>query len=274
MRRYNQVSASHFKFFVSNIKKKILKFKSTKWKKTIKKMNTIIKFFFKKYKQKKIIYFKFYATKKKYILLKYFNKPKKNYKYFIKRKKKLLKLFLNFNINKNICKFHYPSRRRFFFKEKLFIKKNFNTFFDGGFNWSFYKKILLRSRNKTYLTNKFFIHPEYRVDIILWRTFFFNNIYEVEKAIQGGQILLNNKKLYLKYYVKEGDILKVLKPISFFKHSNSFFISKIIFSHLQIDYYCGLIIILQNWHEYNPNNWKSIINLPLSLSKIKHLFLV
>ena len=122
--------------------------------------------------------------------------------------------------------------------------------------------------NRNYIFKKLFLRTEHRLDIFLWRLSFFHNIYECRKALTGGKILVNGRNLGWNTFLKKGDIIQV----------NSIFNAKLIRaktcslsyfnSFVEVDYYTGLIVVLKNLDEINPNDLSLFVPKRLNIDGI------
>lgn len=227
-----------FTFF---LKKRIVKFKRTKWKKikskifySIRQYNIYKKrliflhnvkflkrlhFFKKQVLAKKLFlntnFLSFFKKVKYFILSKKYKKLKRNLKYklsFFFNKpfyqkyqyfKKCLRLFFfNYKTLKVSNKFHV--RYKFLFKNMLLMKSSLLKYYAGCFSVHFFKQQPQSVFYKTRLANTL-IKPEFRLDILLWRLKIFSSPYLARFAIQKKLILVNHmviNKQFQKYYFK------------------------------------------------------------------------
>lgn len=293
-------------------KKRLLRLKRPKWKQIKSKINTnfknlktniskIIKLndlkFFKYIKilKKKLILKK--NIKKTYIFLKQLNYFLKNYyffrlkhrinsklEYYFNHRFKHLKYFFKKNfknfffIYRFINMSHFLSRYRYFFKNLLFMKSTVLKYFNGCFSVKFFKKISLTSIYKQNLIS-FFIKPEFRLDILLWRLKFFKSPYLARFAFQKNLIFINNNLTFSFYFFKQ-HFKRCLKGIqlislkaevkySFNNNLNHFIKSLLLSTFLEIDYYLGNIIILKNFKNLNFKDINSFLKEPLDFNKFK-----
>lgn len=212
-----------FSFF---FKKRILKFKRSKWKKIKSHILYILGrlLSFKK-KSKKIInvfksfvnnihyliYLKKYNFRLKFLKIfqniKYSIRKSKHFKFFFRRsilKKKyhsgkyFLKVkiftffirffFFNFGKIKKNSKMYI--RSRFIFKNTLVMKFTILKYFYNSISIKYLKKYFLQSKNVEYrikLSN-LFLRIEYRIDMLFWRLKFFQNPYFVRFALYNHKI--------------------------------------------------------------------------------------
>lgn len=227
-----------FTFF---LKKRILKFKRTKWKKiksrifySIKqyriykkrlislrfgKFLNNIRFFKKQIHNQNLFlstHFLTFLKKLKFFLIsKKYKKLKRNLKYKLKFffnkpfyqkhqyfKKCFRLFFFNYKTLKLSNKYH--TRYKFMFKNMLFMKCTILKYYAGCFRVPFFKKQPTSIIYKTRLANTF-IKPELRLDIFLWRLKFFSSPYLARFAIQKKLILINDfiiNKIFDKHYYK------------------------------------------------------------------------
>lgn len=227
-----------FTFF---LKKRIVNFKRTKWKKikskifySIRQYNSYKKrlislynvkflknlyFLKKQLQQKKILlkstFFFFFKKLKYFLISKKYKKLKRNLKYklkfFFKKpfymkhqyfKKCLSLFFFNYKSLRVSNKFHI--RYKFLFKNMLLMKASVLKYYAGCFSVHFFKIQSFSAFYSTRLANTF-IKPELRLDILLWRLKIFNSPYLARFAIQTKLILVNNlpiNKIFQKNYYK------------------------------------------------------------------------
>lgn len=227
-----------FTFF---LKKRILKFKRTKWKKikskifySIRQYNIYKKrlvllynvkflknlnYFKKKVLKKKLFlnpkFLSFFKKLKYFILSKKYKKLKRNLKYklkfFFKKPfyqkyqyfKKCFRLFFfNYKTLKASNKFHI--RYKFLFKNMLLMKASLLKYYAGCFSVKFFKNQPQSLFYKTRLANTL-IKPEFRLDILLWRLKIFSSPYLARFAVQKKLILVNTlpiNKVFQKHYFK------------------------------------------------------------------------
>ena len=244
--KYKFTNKKHiFPYFFS---KRILRFKRTKWKGIIKKINIIkknITFFSKVYKKKnKEQYLKNIALlkikiKQKFIfsnsflilLKKLTNKFRKKQILFLQKKLNLKKnlsiieqkkqLILNnffFNFIQIKIKTLFWKRAKFIFKDNLYMKIAFMKYFKGLFSISFFKRLFTKNNSRNYSLAKLFTTPEYRIDIFLWRLCIYNSPFLARYAIRNKEIKVfrkfnaffnASKILNFNFFLKQGDIIKI-----------------------------------------------------------------
>lgn len=302
-----------FSFF---FKRRILNFKRTKWKKikskifylirqyhTYKKRLISLKFcmFFKniKFLKKKLFlkktifnvkFIKFFKKLKIFILTKKYKKLKRNLKYklnfFFKKpfyqkfkffQKCFNLFFFNYKINKISSKQHI--RNKFFFKNMLFSKVSVIKYYYGCFPVKFFKKQLLTKIYRQDLAN-FFIKPEFRLDILLWRLKFFASPYLARFAFQKNLIYLNKFSTYehsvnnhsVKKILKKGDVISFNSTLKykFKKNLNSTIISLNLPAVFEFDYYTNQIILLKNLTDLNFKDINSLLKEPLNFYQFKN----
>jgi hypothetical protein len=297
-------------------KKRVLNLKRTKWKQIRSRIYYIMRHY-KRYKQK-FIYLKYrtflknikkcikiiknssFLIKKNYIIflkkLKVFFFSRKYKKLKFKLKNKLTYFFkrpyyqrynffsrcfnlffFNFKFIKLSHKFHL--RSRFFFKNRLLMKSSILHYFFGSIPVKKFKNIQFSKTFKNDLI-LFFIKPEYRLDILLWRLHFFISPYLARFAFQQNLIQINKanslnifyNKFYFKNSLNYGDTLSLNSKInySFQKNLLAFAPSLFLPTLFEIDYYTNNIVILKTLNNLNFIDINSILKEPLSMYKFKN----
>jgi ribosomal 50S subunit-recycling heat shock protein len=223
----------------------------------------IFSLFFNRFKQ--IFSIKKYRVRKK--SLKHRNKKKS-------KKSKLLNNFY-FNFTHVKSKLYSWSNQRWFFKEDLLMKSSIIKYFDNGFSIDFFKKQFIKNTKRAYAISSIFARPEFRADVLLWRLKYFNSIYLAQRGIKTGQILLNNKRIDSKFFLKQGDVLKIRfnKSYSFKKTLAKRFKVLFIPSFVEVDYYTNTVIILKNYFNFIGMDLNTVIKEPLCFYKFKNYIL-
>lgn len=297
-----------FSFF---LKKRVLNFKRSKWKKIKTKILYAIKQY-KKYRKRFIRlkfchffsnlkflkvcikfgqitfnskYFKFLKKLKLFFLSRKFKKLKRNLKYklnFYFKKPFYLRynffhkclnlFFFNFNTLRIASKFHL--RNRFLFKTILYAKAAILKYYFGCFSLKNFKKFHLSSFFVKDII-KFFVTPELRIDLLLWRLkffaspflskfAFFNNLISINTQCSYNSFLKKKSKYFFKHLLCAGDIITLHPKFQYNYKKNvtlsvsSFFLP----SFIEIDYYTNTIILLKNLN-LNLKDLNSILKEPL-----------
>lgn len=140
---------------------------------------------------------------------------KKKWKKLISRENKVTKnviLFDHIIYLKPKYGFNFTKRFKFYLNLKQKLKffyaklsdKKFNNIYCKSKNITKIKKLF----NKNFFSVLFFL--EQRLDIVLYRTLFFNSIRSSQQAICHGKIFINGKKIFTNsYLIKKGDLIKV-----------------------------------------------------------------
>lgn len=313
MRGFNKfLFKNRWHVFCFFFKKRILRFKRPKWK-NIQFRISRSKIHYKKYISK-IITLKFlkflkylYYLKKKYINVfgnkkyfiyfkklnfflttRFFQSIKRNLMFKIKYsylkqkfffKKNFKNFFFHFN-RLNIS--HFISRSRFFFKNLLFMKSIVLKYFSGVFKIKKFKKISITSIYKNHLISMF-IKPEFRLDILLWRLYFFKSPFLARFAFQKNLININSNSVnsfyFLKYHysrcLKGFELISLNHKIkySFKKNLNLYIKSLNLSTFLEIDYYLGNIIIVKYLNTLSFRDINSLLKEPLCVYKFKDYIL-
>lgn len=290
--------------------KRILQFKRPKWTyikikslKLIKNQNVLLKKINFKNKIKlftNIIFLKF-KFKLNYLYSNFFFIFLKKIKKILKKKhitflkiklkqlrkkpksfyKSQIKFILNnifFNFVKVSTKIASWNRLRFNFKSTLWMKFSVLKYFNSCFSIAFFKRLKSKTKNRVYNLSLFFIKPEYRLDILLWRLKFFISPYLVRNALRLSLIYIyskfNNYNLKFptyNYFVKAGDLIRINIKLFHFKTALLHFIKSFyIPSFIEIDYYLNSVIVLKNLNQLTHLDLNSIIKEPLCLYKFKN----
>lgn len=298
--------------------KRILRFKRPKWKFIQKKISFLKRYkrFVGKYRftRKKFCRLKNLVFLKKrlkeqfifsnifLIIFKSLKKKIKNKKIrFFKKKIKFLKNQLRFKKKKLVKNYILLNNYFFnficlkiknsrwirsirFYKENLLMKSSVIKYFFGCFSISFFKRQLSKKKNYNYSISLFFIKPEYRLDILLWRLKFFISPYLARFAIRNKNIFLFKNlnsflmpEVILKFnkFLLQGDIIKLSFNYKFkFKQVLNHYL-KVIYipSFIDIDYYTNTIIILKNYTNFIGLDLNTVIKEPLYFYKFKNYIL-
>jgi hypothetical protein len=291
-------------------KKRILKFKRPKWKKIQFRIISTLRYY-KRYKikiialilckflknlqflkKKILIHFKynFFLKKlKSFLVSRHFKKikrnlisklqfPFQNLKFFLKKKYFFNKNFKNFFFIFNFINLsHFIVRSRFFFKNLLFMKSTVLKYFNGCFSVKFFKKLSLSSVYKENLIS-FFIKPEFRLDMLLWRLNFFISPYLARFAFQKNLVLINNNSILNYYFLKQHytrclngiELISLNLKYSFKHNLNSFVKFLYLSTFLEVDYYSGNIILIKNLNNLTFKDINSMLKEPLCFYKFKN----
>lgn len=217
--------------------------------------------------------------KKHIIFLK--NKLRKLRKKYKSSRKSQIKFILNnffFNFVHFTTKISSWNRLRFNFKATLWMKFSVLKYFNSCFSITFFKRLNSKTKNRTYNLSLFFIKPDYRLDLLLWRLKFFISPYLVRNAIRRSLINVFSKinysvfkPVYYNYFVRSGDLIKLNNKDFIFKNNLSHFIKSFyISSFIEVDYYLNSIIVLKNYNILNILDLNSVIKEPLCLHKFKN----
>lgn len=225
-----------FSFFS---KKRLLKFKHTKWKgiqsriiyankhynfsfkfaKRVSSFYSLLKMFYLKkiLKQRKSFFFNkkiftFFKSLKGYFRYKKYKYLKKTLlsqlKFIFKlplRKRKYkyshkLRIFFYYQGPRTIAQ-KLVTRRRFIFKNMIAAKTSILHYYNGAISTKFFKKLFLSKKFK-YNSNKIFAVPEFRLDLFLFRLLFFKSPYMARFAYQKNLIKKNSFLVLNKRFTK------------------------------------------------------------------------
>lgn len=212
LKKYKVYSKMRSVFSYSEFPARLLKFKRSKWKNW--KLNyykNLKKEFYKKLKEKK--------KKKKY------------------RKLKILRNFLALKIRSKF--FERFSKT---YKSGLLTKNSLDQYFNGALDLKFFKHQVLAKKK---ILNKLLVRPYYKLDILLWKLRFFSSAKQALHNIKNKKILVNNELTNKNFFLKKGDIIKVLiKKNGLIK--NTVLKKSILIPFCEVDYYAYNIVIIQN----------------------------
>ena len=139
------------------------------------------------------------------------------------------------------------TRVKLLFKESLQMKRRLFSYYDFSFRTSVFVQDLKKSKLRNYFYSVFFIKPEYRLDVILWRLNFFFSVYAARHAIRAGLISYNFLPITKIMYVSGGGVwqLNVKKcKYSFLKSIKRWLLFSLVPNYLEVDFYSGLILCL------------------------------
>lgn len=281
--KWNYIKIKNLKL----IKNQILITKKLNFKNKVKLFKNIL-FLKKKFKQN-FLYSNFFF----YFLKNIKNLLKKKHIIFLKSKLKKLrkkpksfrksqiKFILNnffFNFVRVTSKISSWNRLRFNFKATLWMKFSVLKYFNSCFSITFFKRLNNKTKNRTHNLSLFFIKPDYRLDLLLWRLKFFISPYLVRNAVRLSLITVSSKindydsrSVRYNYFVHAGDLIRINSNKFKFKIILSHFVKSFYLpSFIEIDYYLNTIIILKNYNVLNTIDLNSIIKEPLCLYKFKN----
>lgn len=146
---------------------------------------------------------------------KFLSFKKQKWKKLISRETGLTKSVILFDHNlylKPKYGFNFTKKFKFYLNLKQKLKFYYGRLLDKQFNNIYYKSKNIFRFNNIYNKNVssvlFFL--EQRLDVILYRTFFFNSLRNTQQAIYHGKIFVNGKKISINsYLLKKGDLVEI-----------------------------------------------------------------
>ena len=162
---------------------RILKFKSTKWKRI-----------------QKVLTFKLSKIKKKYRNL-------KSRKSFRNNRRKFF--FDNFIIKVSLKSWYRVEK---YYENGRRIKNLISNMFDKSLPTSYFRKVLVLSKKTSdvrYIYSHTLLKPEFRLDILLWRLKFFDSTYQACQAIDENKVVVNEKFTKGNFFLSKGDIISL-----------------------------------------------------------------
>lgn len=197
--------------------------------------------------------------------------------------KKIKQVLLNRPIKKNF----FWSSKQLMYTKKWFrckskyltgvrLKNYFDCLYDQAFSLIFYKnlKYLNKKVNKMLEYKIYLIKPEFRIDIFLWRLYFFSSCYHSKQGIITKKVKVNGQNVHQNYFLKKGDVIN-LELLSYYtENSFKYLLNKRLnTAHLctfiEIDYYTNTIIILKNYNELTEDDIRLFIKNHTDVAKFK-----
>ena len=227
---------------------RILKFKSTKWKRVQKALT------FKLSRMKKV--FKGLKQKK-------FSKNSRK-KFF----------FDNFVIKVNLKSWYRVEK---YYENGRRIKNSVSNMFDRSLSTAYFRKVLVFSKKASdvrHIYSHSLLKPEFRLDILLWRLKFFSSSYQACQAIDENKITVNGKSVKGNFFLSKGDIILFsseckLDNFCMKKVEKNTLFSKVVLTFVEVDYYSNCVIILKNLEDLGTEDFYVLVKELHSLKKIK-----
>lgn len=227
---------------------RILKFKSTKWKRV-----------------QKVLTFKLSKMKKGFKSLKRKKTFKNNRKRFF---------FDNFVIKVNLKSWYRVEK---YYENGRRIKDSVSKMFDRSLSTAYFRKVLVLSKKASdirHIYSHSLLKPEFRLDILLWRLKFFSSSYHACQAIDESRITVNNKSVKGNFFLSKGDIILFsseykLNNFCMKKVRKSTLFSKVVLTFVEVDYYSNCVIVLKNLEDLGTEDFYVLVKELHSLKKIK-----
>ena len=252
MRFVNKYKSYDKLFFIfDKFPLRVLKFKSTKWKRVQRLL------ILKKSKQKKLLRG-----------VKPVNSKKKVRSFHKKTFFDTLLIKVGVRTWYRVEKYYENGRR---------IKNIFHNAFDKSVLTSHFRttlKFTRKASNTLYAYSSTLLKPEFRLDILLWRLKFFNSSYQASQAIAEQKVAVNNKFVQGNFFLSKGDIIVFcpnfkLNNLNFHKKEDKTLFSRLVSTSIEVDYYSNSIIILKNWEDLGKEDLYLSLKDSYSLKKIK-----
>ena len=212
LKKYKVYSKMRSVFSYSEFPVRLLKFKRSKWKNW--KLN-----FYKNLKRE--LYKKVRERKKK-----------KKYREF--------NILLDFSPSKVRSKFFDKFSRTY--KSGLLIKNSLDQYFNGAISLKFFKNQVSAKKK---VLNKLLVRPYYKLDILLWKLRFFSSAKQALHNIKNKQVVVNDKLTTKNFFLKKGDIIKVLNKKRGLIQ-NTVLKKSTLIPFCEVDYYTYNIVIIEN----------------------------
>lgn len=201
---------------------RILKFKSTKWK----KIQRTLSFRISKSKER-------FRNSRRRVP----SKPSRK-KFFFDSFLTKVSLRLWYRVEK-----YYENGRR--------IKNAVSSTFDRSLPTSYFRKVLVLSNKASSVRHVYsdtLLKPEFRLDILLWRLKFFSSSYQACQAIDERRVVVNGRQVKGNFFLSKGDLISFTPShkldnlcMSVIKTNTLF--SRLILTFVEVDYYSGCILI-------------------------------
>jgi hypothetical protein len=137
---------------------------------------------------------------------------------------------------------HY-SYLRYGYRNAFALKRNIMFLFSRALSIKYFKK---GSLNKYLSWLRLLVKPMFRVDIFLWKIKFFVSVRSAQQYIKTFGVYLNGIKKYHYFFLKRGDIIRLMDSVHFKPFRKKF--GKIFFfSFCEFDSYTRSIIILKDF---------------------------
>jgi hypothetical protein len=132
---------------------------------------------------------------------------------------------------------------RYGYRNAFALKRNIQFLFSRALSIKYFKR---DSKNKYLSWLRLLIKPMFRVDIFLWKIKFFVSVRSAQQYIKTFGVYLNGIKKYHYFFLKRGDIVRLMDTIHFKSFRKKF--GKIFFfSFCEFDSYTRSIIILKDF---------------------------
>jgi len=170
------------------------------------------------------------------------------------------------------CCFRW-SRAKLLFKESLQMKRLFLFYYDFSFKLSSFVSDFRKVKLRSYALSLFFIRPEFRLDVVLWRLNFFFSIYAARHAVYSRKILYNFKFIRIIIFVTFGDIFLLdTKRCKYFflRAAKRFLLLSLVPGHFEVDFYSGLVLCVHSSFKYSLQDTIAIKRNAFNLSRLKN----
>jgi ribosomal protein S4 len=243
---------------------RLLKFKSSKWLKNRSFMLRILKKQFSKVKRIKLL-----EKAKRKRLTKYEQKYLEKYEEQVKRVGKIKpKLKSKYGIILSVKKM---PRIKKHFKTCLQANVTLKQFFGYRSKFSLAN---IKEKNFDLIYKAVFLKQFFKIEILLWKLNFFKSTEEAVQNLLHGKILVNGLKKSPNYFLKKGDIITFVMPMSNVSFLNKdvlnskAFLRRSIYPFVEIDFFTKTIVILKDEQEMSL---KDIFLFTPFLLNIRHL---
>lgn len=244
---------------------KVLVYKKSKWGAVHKKLKKI---HFARRNFKALFFNQFFNQKTRLKTKKKFSRLVRRVVY-VKRHRCLR--FFNLNLKK---RFFSKKWRRFkeISRSSIAIKTQYHSYFASAFSKKIYKANLLPLHRKHQICSAY-IKPEFRIDLLLFRLYFFESPQAAEVAIRSKKILRNNSFCSLNQLLRAGDLVQNLQQkSSLHVNCGKFLVKHRLPSFAEVDYFCSEAVILYNWMEMQPRFLLGEIKTNISIKSLRYCF--
>ena len=157
------------------------------------------------------------------------------------------------------------------------IKNAVSSMFDRSLTTRYFRKVLILSKKSSsvrHVYSSILLKPEFRLDVLLWRLKFFSSSYQACQAIDEHRVVVNGKQVRGNFFLSKGDVISFASTHKLDNlcmravKSNTLF-SKVILTFVEVDYYSSCIVIVKDLKDLGPEDFYLLVKDFYSLKKIK-----
>jgi len=154
-----------------------------------------------------------------------------------------------------------------YFREGIALKRLLEASFDYAVPRSFFKKIFSsKKEKKTFnILKSCLIAPLFRLDILLFRLYFFSSSYQARQYINEGLVLVDNKKVSANFTLEKGSVISIVdsklkKDLKLKILSNRIMNDTSYLSFVEIDPYTKTIVVVKSFSEISLDDLNLIVS--------------